>query len=185
MMHPKTMNRRELAAAIYTAAHLTGTFQLRSGTTSSEYFDKYRFESDPLLLAAIATELASMVPPDAQALGGLELGGIPLATQLSQVTGLPTLFVRKAAKPYGTCKLAEGGAVSGRHILLVEDVVTSGGQVIQSAGALRKLGAVATDALCVIDRDAGGSEALAADGIRLLPLFRMSELKAADPLTSR
>ena len=171
------MDRLELAAAIYRTAHLTGTFRLRSGATSSEYFDKYRFESDPRLLAEIATALAGLVPSGVQALGGLELGGVPLATQLSQVTGLPTLFVRKAAKPYGTCQLAEGGIIEGRTILLIEDVVTSGGQVVESAEALRRLGAVVTDALCVIDREAGGSEALAAKGIRLHPLFRMSGLK--------
>ena len=173
------MDRQELAAAIYRTAHLTGTFRLRSGATSSEYFDKYRFESDPRLLASIAAALAGLVPPGVDVLGGLELGGVPLATQLSQVTGLPTLFVRKAAKPYGTCQLAEGGAVKGRHILLVEDVVTSGGQVVESAEALRALGAVVTDAVCVIDREAGGTVALASVGIRLHPLFRMSELKDA------
>jgi orotate phosphoribosyltransferase len=127
------MNRRELAATIYRTAHLTGVFRLRSGATSSEYFDKYRFESDPKLLAAIATALADLVPFGVESLGGLELGGVPLATQLSQVTGLPTLFVRKAAKSYGTCQLAEGGDIEGRTILLVEDVVTSGGQVVESA----------------------------------------------------
>jgi len=173
------MDRQELAAAIYRTAHLTGTFRLRSGATSSEYFDKYRFESAPRLLATIAAALAGLVPSSVEALGGLELGGVPLATQLSQVTGLPTLFVRKAAKPYGTCQLAEGGAVKGRHILLVEDVVTSGGQVVESAEALRALGAVVSDAVCVIDREAGGPAALAYAGIRLHPLFRMSELKAA------
>lgn len=173
------MNRRELAAAIYRAAHLTGTFRLRSGATSSEYFDKYRFESDPRLLSEIATALAGLAPPGVQALGGLELGGVPLATQLSQVTGVPALFVRKAAKSYGTCQLAEGGVIEGRTIVLVEDVVTSGGQVVESAEALRRLGALVTDALCVIDREAGGGEALAAAGIRLRPLFRMSELKDA------
>jgi orotate phosphoribosyltransferase len=173
------MNRRELAAAIYRTSHLTGTFRLRSGATSSEYFDKYRFESDPRLLSEIATALAGLVPSGVQALGGLELGGVPLATQLSQVTGVPVLFVRKAAKSYGTCQLAEGGVIEGRTIVLVEDVVTSGGQVVESAEALRRLGALVTDALCVIDREAGGGEALAAAGIRLRPLFRMSELKDA------
>jgi orotate phosphoribosyltransferase len=173
------MDRQELAAAIYRTAHLTGTFRLRSGATSSEYFDKYRFESVPHLLASIAAALAGLVPSGVEALGGLELGGVPLATQLSQVTGLPTLFVRKAAKPYGTCQLAEGGAVKGRHILLVEDVVTSGGQIVESAEALRALGAVVTDAVCVIEREAGGTAALATVGIRLRPLFRMSELKDA------
>ena len=171
------MDRRALAAATYRTAHLAGTFRLKSGATSSEYFDKYRFESDPGLLAEIATALAGLMPSGVQALGGLELGGVPLATQLSQVTGLPTLFVRKAAKPYGTCQLAEGGVIEGRTIVLVEDVVTSGGQMVESAEALRRLGAVVTDALCVIDREAGGAEALAATGIRLRPLFRMSELK--------
>ena len=168
-----------MAAAIYRTAHLTGTFRLRSGATSSEYFDKYRFESDPRLLASIAAAMAGLVPSGVDVLGGLELGGVPLATQLSQVTGLPTLFVRKAAKPYGTCQLAEGGAVKGRHILLVEDVVTSGGQVVESAEALRALGAVVTDAVCVIDREAGGTVALASVGIHLHPLFRMAELKDA------
>jgi orotate phosphoribosyltransferase len=172
-------HQRDLAAAIYRTAHLTGTFRLRSGAVSSEYFDKYRFESDPQLLAAIARAMMDLVPPGVQALGGLELGGVPLATQLSQVTGLPTLFVRKAAKPYGTCQLAEGSAIEGRTILLVEDVVTSGGQVAESAEALRRLGAHVTDALCVIDTEAGGPRALAATGIRLRPLFRMSELKDA------
>ena len=179
MSNEQHMDRQELAAAIYRTAHLTGTFRLRSGATSSEYFDKYRFESAPRLLATIAAALAGLVPSSVEALGGLELGGVPLATQLSQVTGLPTLFVRKAAKPYGTCQLAEGGAVKGRHILLVEDVVTSGGQVVESAEALRALGAVVADAVCVIDREAGGPAALASAGIRLHPLFRMSELKEA------
>ena len=150
------MNRRELAAAIYRTAHLTGTFRLRSGATSSEYFDKYRFESDPRLLSEIATALAGLVPSGVQALGGLELGGVPLATQLSQATGVPTLFVRKAAKPYGTCQLAEGGVIEGRTILLVEDVVTSGGRVVESAEALRRLGALVTDEIFVIDREEGG-----------------------------
>lgn len=172
------MTRQALAHAIYATAHLTGTFRLRSGATSSEYFDKYRFESEPRLLASIAEAIAETLPPGVDALAGLELGGVPLAVQLSQVTGLPTLFVRKAAKTYGTCQLAEGGAVEGLRILLVEDVVTSGGQVVESTEALRALGAVITDAVCVIDREAGGTEALAAAGVSLRPLFRMSELKA-------
>ena len=96
------------------------------------------------------------MPSGVQALGGLELGGVPLATQLSQATGVPTLFVRKAAKPYGTCQLAEGGVIEGRTILLVEDVVTSGGQVVESAEALRRLGALVIDALCVIDERRAG-----------------------------
>ena len=171
------MERSELAAAIFRASHLEGEFLLRSGTRSREYFDKYRFESDPSLLLAITAAFKTLVPANVQALAGLELGGVPLATMLSQATGLPTLFVRKTPKQYGTCQLAEGGRISGKDLLLVEDVVTSGGQLIELANALRSLGGIVSDALCVIDREAGGPARLVEAGIRLHSLFRMSELK--------
>ena len=173
------MTRDELAAAIAARAHLTGTFTLRSGATSSEYFDKYLFEADPALLWPIAEAMAALVPPGVDALAGLELGGVPLATALSKVIGIPALFVRKEAKAYGTCRLAEGGEVAGRRLCVVEDVVTSGGQVVTSCADLRGLGAVVDTAVCVIDREAGGADALAADGIELRALYRMSELRPA------
>ena len=170
------MTREELAHAIYERAHLTGTFTLRSGAVSNEYFDKYRFEADPPLLLEIARGLAALVPDGTDTLAGLELGGVPLATMLSQVTGLPALFVRKEAKTYGTCQLAEGGEIDGRNLTIVEDVVTSGGQVVASCGDLRERGGIVETALCVIDRESGGAEALSAIGVELRPLFRMSEL---------
>jgi orotate phosphoribosyltransferase len=173
------VNRSELAATIFERTHLTGRFTLRSGVTSTEYFDKYLFESDPVLLRAIADALAPLVPPGTEALAGLELGGVPLVTALSQVIGLPALFVRKEAKTYGTCRLAEGGEVDGRRLTVVEDVVTSGGQVVISCGDLRERGAVVEHALCVIDRQSGGPEALRAISIELRSLFTMSELEAA------
>lgn len=170
------MTREGLAHAIYERAHLTGTFTLRSGAVSNEYFDKYRFEADPPLLLEIARGLAALVPDGTDTLAGLELGGVPLATMLSQVTGLPALFVRKEAKTYGTCQLAEGGEIDGRRLTIVEDVVTSGGQVVASCGDLRERGGIVETALCVIDRESGGAEALSAIGVELRPLFRMSEL---------
>jgi orotate phosphoribosyltransferase len=165
-----------LARRLYRRAHLTGDFRLRSGATSSEYFDKYLFESDPDLLLEIAEALVALIPDGADCLAGLELGGVPLATVASQVCGLPTLFVRKAAKDYGTCRLAEGGEVADRRVVVVEDVVTSGGQVIESCAALRDRGAEILRVLCVIDREAGGRENLAAQGLELRSLFTMSEL---------
>ena len=170
------MNREELARAIHRSSHLTGTFTLRSGAVSNEYFDKYRFESDPVLLRAIAEALAPLVADGTDALAGLELGGVPLATALAQVTGLPACFVRKEAKTYGTCQLAEGIDVAGARLTVVEDVVTSGGQVVISCGDLRERGATVEHALCVIDREAGGPAALADLGVELRPLFTMSEL---------
>jgi orotate phosphoribosyltransferase len=170
------VERAELAHRIYDTAHLTGSFTLRSGVTSTEYFDKYRFESDPVLLRAIAEHLAPLVPAGTAGLAGLELGGVPLATALSQVTGLPAYFVRKEAKTYGTCQLAEGGHIEGRRLTVVEDVVTSGGQVIESCAELRALGVSVDRVLCVIDRQAGGLEKLAAEDLELVALFRMEEL---------
>lgn len=173
------MTRDQLARAIFQRSHITGEFILRSGAKATEYFDKYLFESDPALLKAIAEAMAERIPAGVEALAGLELGGVPLAVMLSQVTGLPTLFVRKEAKPYGTMRLAEGGDVSGRRLLVIEDVVTSGGQVVISTNDLRQRGAVVKAALCVIDRQAGGPEALAAAGVKLDALFTMTELKAS------
>ena len=135
--------------------------------------------TDPELLRELATAMAPLVPAGTEALAGLEMGGIPVATMLSQVTGLPCRFVRKKAKEYGTEKLAEGGTISGQKVCVVEDVVTSGGQIIESCAALRAEGAEILGVICVIDREAGGVDNLAAEELTLSPLFTMSELKAA------
>jgi orotate phosphoribosyltransferase len=171
------MTRSELACRIYDVAHLDGEFRLRSGATSHEYFDKYRFESDPTILRAVAEHLHPLVPAETEAIAGLEMGGIPIATILSQLTGLPALFIRKQAKEYGTCRFAEGGEVRNRRLLLIEDVVTSGGAVIEAARALRSEGAHVDGALCVIDRESGGLAKLAAENIPMTALFKSSELK--------
>ncbi|MCX7929799.1 MAG: orotate phosphoribosyltransferase [Chlorobi bacterium] len=169
----------DLAREIFHHSHLVGDFLLRSGVRSTEYFDKYLFECEPSLLLRIAWELAREVPRAADVLAGLELGGIPLVTALGLVTGMPTAFVRKKAKEYGTCKLAEGASIEGRRTVVVEDVVTSGGQVVESITALRAGGAIVDTALCVIDRQQGGSALLAKHGVELRSLFTMNDLRVA------
>ncbi|MBI5325812.1 MAG: orotate phosphoribosyltransferase [Ignavibacteriae bacterium] len=171
------MTHKELAKEIYNTSYLTGTFLLRSGKISNEYFDKYQFESNPDLLNEIAEQFLEIIPNDFDLIAGLELGGIPIATMLSQKTGKTAIFVRKKAKEYGTNKLAEGSDFNGKKLLIVEDVITSGGQVILSVDELRKHGAFIQHAVCVIDRESGGKENLAKNNIELLPLFTMSELK--------
>jgi orotate phosphoribosyltransferase len=169
----------DLAARIHAASHLTGEFTLRSGRTATEYFDKYRFEADPVLLDEIGRRMAPLVPAGTEVLAGLEMGGIPVVTALGRHTGLPCAFVRKSAKSYGTRRLAEGAELAGRRVLVVEDVVTSGGQIVLSTEELRTLGADVREALCVIDREQGGAEALAAQGLRLLSLLTADDLRAA------
>lgn len=176
---PRVTGSPALARRIWDAAHLTGQFTLRSGATSTEYFDKYLFEADPTLLRDIVEAMTPLLPDGTQALCGLELGGVPLAVVLSQATGVPTRFVRKEAKTYGTRRLAEGGDLDGLRVTVVEDVVTSGGQVISSCSDLTERGAKVAAVLCVIDREAGGRAAMAAHGLELRPLFRIRDLRRA------
>jgi orotate phosphoribosyltransferase len=155
---------------------LRGEFRLRSGLVSADYFDKYRFEADPALLRDVAAEVAALLPGRIDALAGLELGGVPIAVMVSQLTGLPTRFVRKHPKEYGTEQQCEGGPVAGLRLAIIEDVVTTGGAVLAAAAALRQLGAVVSDVVCVVDRESGGAERLAVAGLRLRTAFRGADL---------
>lgn len=172
--------KKDLAKHVFDIAHLIGEFKLRSGVISNEYFDKYQFESNPELLVSIAIQLNHVVNSlEYDYLAALEMGGIPIATAMAMMNKKSMVFVRKEAKEYGTAKLTEGPEIKNTNLLIVEDVVTSGGQIIISANDLRERGATITDAVCVIDREAGGREKLAEAGIKLHSLFTMSELKDA------
>jgi orotate phosphoribosyltransferase len=168
-----------LAADIDATCRLTGEFTLRSGQVSSEYFDKYLFEADPALLLRVAREMVDLLPVDTELLGGLELGGVPIATMVSSLTGTPALFVRKKAKEYGTCKLAEGTDVQGRRVTLVEDVITTGGAVRDATNALREAGAIVEVVVCAIDRSPAGQNPLADVGLEVRPVLTKQQLDAA------
>lgn len=171
-------NDSTLAADIDARCRLTGSFTLRSGQVASEYFDKYLFESDPNLLARMADEMVELLPEETDLLGGLELGGVPIATAVSARTGHPALFVRKMAKEYGTAKLAEGPAVAGRRITLIEDVITTGGAVRDATKALRELGAIVETVICAIDRSPEGENPLADVGLEVRPVLTKTQLDA-------
>jgi orotate phosphoribosyltransferase len=166
----------DLARRIRMASKLSGNFTLRSGKVSDTYFDKYRFEADPALLLAIAHAMAPLIPSGCDALAGLEMGGIPIVTMLSQVTGLPTTFIRKKPKSYGTCQYAEGASLKGQSFVLIEDVVSTGGALIDTLSMLKADELWPIGALCVIDRESGGKEALAGAGLELKSLFTYSQI---------
>lgn len=172
--------RARLVEWIRQRARLSGYFTLRSGAVSNVYWDKYRFESDPAILRAIAAHMAPLLPAEFDYLAGLELGGVPLATAISLRTGRPALYVRKQAKTYGTAQLVEGGFQAGQRAVVVEDVVTSGGQVCISVQEMREAGLVVDHVICVIDRQQGGASAIAAVGCALTALFTMAELDAPE-----
>ncbi len=167
------MNIQELESKVIEICRLEGEFLLRSGQTATHYFDKYRFESQPTLLKPIAEFLKDKIPAGTEVLAGLEMGGIPIATALSLETGIPAVFVRKKAKEYGTCKIAEGlGSLEGKKVCIVEDVITTGGQVLLSAKDLRDEGAVVENVLCVILRNPDAIEKMKAEGLSLNHLFQ-------------
>jgi orotate phosphoribosyltransferase len=173
------LNDAELAAALREHAYLEGDFVLRSGRRSRWYLDKYRFETRPDLLGPIAERIAAAVrahDPGVDRLAGPELGAVALAAAASLATRLPFLIVRKEAKEYGTGRRLEGVHEQGERVCLVEDVVTSGGALLDAVEAIRAAGLACETAICVVDREEGGAEALARNGVRLHPLFRAAEV---------
>jgi orotate phosphoribosyltransferase len=173
----------ELKLALREAAYLEGDFLLRSGKRSRYYLDKYRFETRPDILAALGERIAQAVAefePDAVRLAGPELGAVALAAAGSLASGLPFVIVRKAAKDYGTSNRLEGVYEQGDCVCLVEDVVTSGGALLEAVEALRDAGLTVRAAVCVVDREEGGADALARQAVRLRPIFRASEVLEAD-----
>jgi orotate phosphoribosyltransferase len=173
----------ELAALLRERAYLEGDFVLRSGRRSTYYLDKYRFETHPDLLRELGARIAAHAesaaggPPDL--LAGPELGAVALAAAASLAAGIPFLIVRKDAKSYGTERRIEGVYEAGATVCLVEDVVTTGGAAVSAVEALRDAGLECHTAICVVDRDEGGADALARYAVTLHPLFRVSEIAEA------
>jgi orotate phosphoribosyltransferase len=173
------MTRDELGALLVERALLEGDFVLRSGRRSSWYLDKYRFETEPEILRVLGERLADAAAeyePEATRLAGPALGAVALAASASIASGLPFIIVRGETKEYGTAKRIEGPFEQGELVCLLEDVVTSGSALAEAVSALRDDGLVVRNAVCVVDREEGGSDALARLGVRLRALFRAEEL---------
>ena len=173
------MNDEQLIDAIRDAAYLEGDFLLRSGRRSRYYLDKFRFETRPELLAPIGARIVAAVrehEPEAELLACPVLGAVVLAAAASLESGLPFVIVRDSAKEYGTANRIEGAFEPGQRVCVVEDVVTSGGALLEAIQALREAGLECRTAVCVVDREEGGADALARHAVRLRPLFRAGEL---------
>ena len=171
----------ELGLRLLDVALLEGDFTLRSGKRSRWYLDKYRFETDPALRRELGERLGAAAldaEPEAVRLGGPALGAVALAASASMASGLPFIIIRGETKGYGTANRLEGPFEPGDVVCLVEDVVTSGGALCEAVEAVREAGLVVRHAVCVVDREEGGADALARLGVRLASLFRAGELLA-------
>jgi orotate phosphoribosyltransferase len=163
--------RAELIEKMKEIALLQGDFTLRSGKKSNWYFDKYRFEGMPDIMRSVAHHLARLIPEGSDRLAGIELGGIPMVTALSLETDIPSMFIRKEKKEYGTAAQIEGVYNLSDRIVLIEDVVTTGGQALEMINSLREQGLQIIGVLAVLNRNEGADEAFQSIGVPFSALF--------------
>lgn len=169
-----------LGAYILSAGTVNEPYTLPSGAVIDSYFDEYRVAADPELLAEVGAVLADLLPADAEVLAGVELGGVPFALAVSAAARLPVVLVRKSVKPYGTRRQVEGQPITGRRIVMIDDVVRSGRQILTAAAALRAAGGQPTAAVAVLTRPGQAAAVVAAHEISLT-----SALHATDTPSSR
>jgi orotate phosphoribosyltransferase len=167
-----------LAKRVKDVALLEGDFTLRSGKKSRFYFDKYLFETQPDILEAMGREIANRLPAGTARIAGPELGAVALAAAASLASKLPFFIVRNAKKDYGTSKTIEGKIAAGDHVVLVEDIVTTGGQVIEAIKNITEAGGIVTKVIVALDRLEGGKEniLLAAPHVAYEPILTKTDM---------
>ncbi|MFM7143808.1 MAG: orotate phosphoribosyltransferase [Alphaproteobacteria bacterium] len=173
------MDREKLAKRIAEIALLRGEFTLRSGRKSTFYLDKYLFSTRPEILDELGRMFAERIPGEATLLAGAELGGIPLVTAASLASGLPSVFIRNQKKDYGTSKQLEGRIDGDDRVVIVEDVATTGGQVLEAAKVVEAAGARVIGIVATIDRLEGARENVEGAGYRFDALFTVRDLGVA------
>ncbi len=152
----------DLARRLLEASELHGDFILSSGKRSTVYFDKFRFLTEPGLLRETAHAVADLLPEGVTHLGAPEGAATLLVAAVAIETGLPVAVVRKEAKAYGTRSQVEGHAPAGAEIALIEDVSTTGHQVLKAAKVLEEHGCRIGIIVLAIDR--GGAAHLRESG---------------------
>jgi len=170
------MTREELIRRIKETAYLEGDFLLRSGKRSKYYLDKYLFETCPDILKALGAEFAARMGEEVTLIAGAELGGVALAAATAMETGKNWVIIRNSKKGYGTGKLVEGVLKDSDVVLLVEDIATTGGQVLEAARVITEAGAKVAKIVCVIDRQQGAAENITAAGYKFESILTKDDL---------
>ena len=152
-----------------------GRFVLTSGAVSDYYIDIKKASTNPTVLKKIAEAMAEYVE-GYDLLSGMELGAVPLITALSLETNIPYVIIRKGKREHGTGKQIEGGDVKNKHVLVIEDVTTSGGSVVKTIQILRQNQAKVDEVLVVVDRESGAEEKLQNLDVSFIPLLSVSDI---------
>ena len=170
------MEKEALAKKIANTAVLHGDFTLRSGRKSTWYIDKYLFTTQPDILRALGERFANKIPSSTTLLAGAELGGIPLVTIAAMASGLPCIFIRNQKKKYGTSRQLEGKLSGDDNVVIVEDIATTGGQVLEAAAIIKESGATVETIIAAIDRCEGARENIESPGYQFVSLFTTQDL---------
>ncbi|SFV26295.1 orotate phosphoribosyltransferase [Hyphomicrobium facile] len=185
----RTARRARLIEIIKERSFQEGpAFKLASGKTSTFYFNMKptMLDSEGAYLIA-SLILDQLENTEADLIGGLEMGAVPIASGVAAVSytqgrKLPAFFVRKQAKEHGTQALVEGLAkgesMSGKKVVVVEDVTTTGGSALKAADALRAAGAEIVSVITVVDRLDGAAETFAAAGLKFEPLLTLADFRS-------
>jgi len=173
------MTRDQLSKRIAEVALLRGEFTLRSGRKSNYYLDKYLFETQPDILRELGKMFAQKVTATVDRIAGAELGAVALAAVTAMECDKPFVIIRNQKKDYGTSKLVEGTLKAGETVMIVEDVLTTGGQGIEAAKTLKDAGAKIEKIVAVIDRLEGARENIESAGYLYESLFTTKDLGVA------
>ncbi len=174
------MDKQQLTARIKEVSYLEGDFLLRSGKRSKYYMDKYLFETQPDVLRQLGVEFGKHLTDDVTLIAGAELGGVALAAATAMQANKPWIIIRNSKKDYGTSKMVEGVLKAGDVVLLVEDIATTGGQVLEAAKIIAEAGATVKKIVCVIDRKQGGRENIEGAGYAFDSIITKEDLGITD-----
>ncbi|XP_053618233.1 uridine 5'-monophosphate synthase-like isoform X2 [Plodia interpunctella] len=168
----------ELAIQLFDAGAVRlGDIEAKVGRRTPVYFDLRVIVSHPGIMVAVSEHLQRLASEiDHELLCGVPYAALPLATVMSINTGTPMIMKRKETKLYATKKMIEGVFHKYQQCLVVEDVVTSGGSLLETVTTLRDEGLRITNAVVVLDREQGGVSVLKANGVHVLPLFTLTNL---------
>jgi len=171
------MNTKELVDQLKSCGSIQyGHFVLTSGAVSDYYVDIKKASTNPGVLNTIATQMKNIIKNKYDLIAGMELGAVPLIVALSLQTNIPFVIIRKQKRDHGTGKQIEGESVKDKKVLIIEDVTTSGGSVVNTIQILRQNNATLDKVITVVDRESGAQEKIEKLNLEFHPLVTVNDI---------